>query len=75
MLLTRLTRLLSLLTLMRRAACHALLGARICFATGQRARGLRDLRSYRRLRADIDARELDAVKRITALIKQPASSF
>jgi hypothetical protein len=64
---TRLTRLLNLLRLMRRAARWALLSARQCFATGCRARGLRELRNYRRLRADVNERHTDAVRRLTAL--------
>jgi hypothetical protein len=64
---TRLTRLLNLLRLMRRAARWALLSARHCFATGCCARGLRELRNYRQLRADVNERYADAVRRLTAL--------
>lgn len=68
----RLTRLLHLILLMRRAARHALLSARHCLTTGCRSRALRELRNYRRLRADISEREADAVRRVTALTRVTA---
>ena len=64
---TRLTRLLALLTLMRRAACLALLALRECQRSGDRARLMREQRHCRRLRDDIRSREADAVRRLTAL--------
>lgn len=69
---TRLTRLLHIILLLRRAARHALLSARHCLTTGCRSRALRELRNYRRLRADISEREADAVRRVTALTRVTA---
>ena len=69
MILTRLTRLLNLLTLTRRALYHTLISARDYLAHGRRARGLRELRHYRRLKADLQRQQREAGMRLAALIQ------
>jgi len=72
MILTRLTRLLNLLTLTRRALYHTLRCAREYLRLGRRARGLRELRHYRRLKADLQRQQAEAVQRLTALMRVTA---
>lgn len=72
---TRLTRLLHLLTLLRQGACGTLRSARLCFGEGLRARGLRSLRLYRRLKADLERLSREVRLMLTALLKQPAASY
>lgn len=65
----RLTRLLHLLTLTRRTAFHTLRGVRLYFFRGQRARGLRTLRSYRLQKADIERLHRQVLSMLSALIR------
>jgi hypothetical protein len=67
MIITRLIRLFTILKLTRRAAYFTLRDVRDEFGCGNRARGLRLLRTYRGLKADLNRIARDIRARLTAL--------
>jgi hypothetical protein len=74
MIITRLVRLFTILKLTRRSAYFTLRDVRDEFATGHRARGLRLLKSYRRIKAHLKEHEEIIARMLAALIaRDPAA--
>lgn len=58
-----------LLRLMRRSMALTLKAARVCFEAGLRAQGLRELKTYRTCKADLERVQHEVFMRLGALIR------